>query len=149
MESPQMYWHIHHNVLAEFAIEPIEERIAYIKDTKPWGEIETRLRLMRPVQHKLSDPAFKEMSVAALALRDGEAAVIKVLARRFTILEWIGVFSKSDALNRAEKFRDIVYERYWNCFTDSLSEELEALHKLECPNCPWSRHTIFPDEQGL
>ena len=45
------YWHIHHEILCEVLAEPIENRIRYIRENKPKHEIETRLRLMRPVKH--------------------------------------------------------------------------------------------------
>jgi hypothetical protein len=27
----------------------------------------------------------------------------------------------------------------------NYKQEIEELHKLECPNCPWDGHTIFPE----
>ena len=47
-----MFWHIHHDVLCEYSAN-IDERIAYIKKEKPQHEIETRLRLLRPVKGEL------------------------------------------------------------------------------------------------
>lgn len=84
------YWHVHHEVLFEALTEPIENRIQYIKNNKPAHEIETRLRLMKPIQ--------------------GRA--------------------------RAE------YEKVRN----RAFKKIEALHKIQCPNCPWDGKTIFPNE---
>ena len=47
----QYYWHVHHKVLCEALIEPIQNRIDYIRSSKPKDEIETRLRCMTPVLH--------------------------------------------------------------------------------------------------
>ena len=129
MEALQMYWHIHHNVLAEFAIEPIEERIAFIKAEKPIEQMETRLRLMRPVRHELSGPAFE----AALIYYNSMSALKK---------------TKPDKHGRelASKLRKIVNEALigYHEHRGTFYEELEVLHKLECPDCPWDGETIFP-----
>jgi hypothetical protein len=46
-------WHVHHDKLVEPLTEPFEVRVAYIKANKPEEEIETRLRLMKPVRGHL------------------------------------------------------------------------------------------------
>ena len=46
-------WHIHHQILLEPLLEPIESRIAYIKANKPANEVPTRLKLLRPVKGPL------------------------------------------------------------------------------------------------
>jgi hypothetical protein len=53
------YWHIHHDVLCESLREPIEARIAYIKENKPQDERETRLRLLKPVLGALPTPVLE------------------------------------------------------------------------------------------
>jgi hypothetical protein len=45
----EYHWHIHHEKLFEAQTEPIENRIAYIKENKPKAEVETRLRLLHKV----------------------------------------------------------------------------------------------------
>src|SRR3972149_4661141 len=42
-DGVQMYWHIHHQQLAEPLTEPLKNRIAYIKKDKPKDEIKLRL----------------------------------------------------------------------------------------------------------
>src|SRR3990167_10022876 len=44
------YWHIHHDIFAEPLTAPIEKRIAFIKANKPKEEVETRLRLLKPIK---------------------------------------------------------------------------------------------------
>ena len=51
MQELEFYWHLHHKVLCEALTEPIQNRISYIRSTKPKGEVETRLRCMKPVLH--------------------------------------------------------------------------------------------------
>ena len=53
MTDSPLYWHIHHDILLEPLTEPIENRIQFIKVNKPKNEVETRLRLMKPVRGKL------------------------------------------------------------------------------------------------
>ena len=48
-----IWWHVHHEVLWELLTEPIANRINYIKENKPKDEVETRLRLLKPVLGKL------------------------------------------------------------------------------------------------
>ena len=55
MTDSPLYWHIHHDILAEPLTEPIENRIRFIKNNKPYHEFETRLRLMKPVRGKLPE----------------------------------------------------------------------------------------------
>lgn len=154
MNAPQMYWHIHHDVLAEFAEESIEERVAYIKDRKPANEIETRLRLMRPVQHELSGPVFGEFLEAAISLQDSQAAAEKARAEHYTILERIRRLYGRGSLDKAAKLLDLACTRYqgnklalrYGYPNESPRREFEALHRLECPGCSWNGSTIFPDK---
>ena len=125
-----MYWHIHHDVLAEFAIAPIEERIAFIRANKPAREIEMRLRLMRPVQHKLFGPALE----AALAYRDGMIAIRKARIHWHTACDLQGSLFESRTIYTKHKL--------------ALCTELVALHKSECPGCSWNGKTIFPDKSA-
>ena|SRR3990167_2334025 len=53
MTQPLFYWHIHHNKLCELLIEPLKERIAFIKKDKPKEEVSLRLKLLKPVKGKL------------------------------------------------------------------------------------------------
>lgn len=99
------YWHIHHEQLAEFATEPIENRIQYIKGEKPEREIETRLRLLKPMSAK----AKKLLEV------------------------------RNAARVEADKVRNAVWLQADN--------PLEAIHRIECPDCPWDGRTIFPTEE--
>ena len=53
MTKLQFAWHIHHDVLLESLIEPFENRVKYIKESKPRGERKLRLRLFKTVKGEL------------------------------------------------------------------------------------------------
>ena len=52
-DATDFWWHVHHEVLVEYLTEPVRARINYIKSDKPKHEIETRLRLLKPVLGKI------------------------------------------------------------------------------------------------
>ena len=110
MTAPTFYWHVHHQNLCEMLTEPVENRIAYIKANKPKSEIETRLRLLKPVQHPERLPAEWV-----------EAHQKWVEAYK----KWVEAYKKRGA---DQKFRS----------------QIEALHREECPDCPWDGKTILP-----
>ena len=147
----QFYWHIHHTRLLETLTEPIENRTAYIKANKPTEEIPTRLRLMKPVRGKLPDTLTK----AAVAY--SKVWVTHRKARVTRDKTWV-------ALNKAW----VAYDKAWAAYAKAQAAfyrarvalnkagvainkteatyqpEIEALHLLECPDCPWDGATIFP-----
>ncbi len=140
------YWHIHHEVLLEFADEPIENRFAYIKDEKPQHEIKTRLRLLRPVQGELPEEvtdAWKALADSGKAWADaGKALDDAGKAWADALKAW------ADALKALDDVRK-VWADARKAWADALarhSEEINALHKAECPDCPWDyeQKTIFP-----
>jgi hypothetical protein len=47
---PIYYWHVHHGKLVERLYEPVRFRIDYIRACKPTDQVDTRLRLLKPVQ---------------------------------------------------------------------------------------------------
>jgi hypothetical protein len=53
------YWHIHHEILVEKAIEPIQKRIDYVKNTK--DHVETRLKLMTSVKDTKFMEAYEQI----------------------------------------------------------------------------------------
>ena len=91
-------------IIIEPLIEPIEERIAFIKDHKAKVEIETRLRLMRPVVGQLP------------------AAYLQA---------WAAYKSAGAAYGGTRAATEV---------------EIEALHRHECPDCPWDGRSIFPKD---
>lgn len=126
-------WHIHHsNYKLEVLTEPIEVRKEYIRNCKPSCEVDTRLRLLKVVQ---GTPP--QMLVEAHdTLTEARKAYDKAYDKAYK------VFGKAcDTLTKACKAYDKVYR--------ACSKEIDALHKLECPDCPWDekQKTIFPTEE--
>mgnify|MGYP001604131148 CR=1 FL=1 len=103
-------WHIHDDQLLDFLSEPIENRIAFIKESKLPSEVPLRLRLLKKVKGKLP------------------AAYVKASA----------------AYDKAYTAYDKASAAYDKAYDDYLPE-IEALHKKECADCPWSseQQTIF------
>ena len=111
------YWHIHHDTLCEPLTDPLENLLSYIKSEKPEDEIETRLRLIKPVKGKLPEEWMDARAayVQAWKVRGGRAWAAYV--RAWKVCDQAGKVCKP---------------------------QIEALHKIECPDCPWNGSTIFP-----
>lgn len=125
------YWHIHHEVLLEFATEPIENRIAYIKAKKPADEVPIRLRLLHEVKGKLPLRVVR----ARAACNKAEAAYNK--AEVSYNKAWADYDKAMVAFDKAEA-----------AYNKALSSKaIQALHAKECPNCPWDGTTIFPEKK--
>lgn len=124
MTRIKWYRHIHHNILVEPLTEPIENRIEFIREQKPAGEIELRLRLMKPVRGKLPK------------------AVIKAYAA------WDKACDKAcDKAGKAGAAWDKACDKAYAAWDKALADNMpaiEALHKKECPGCPWNGKSIFP-----
>jgi len=126
------YWHIHHDVLLEFT-DNIQERIDYIKATKPEHEVSERLRWMTPVKGRLPARLVK----AGAAYVKAGAAYVK--ARDACDGAWYAHVKARDACDKA-----------WYAYVkarDACDNDIEALHAKEHPDCPWTlggQHTIFP-----
>jgi hypothetical protein len=117
-------WHCHHETLCEWDSEPRETRIAYIRSDKPACEHELRLRLYQPMSAK----------------------GVKLLAEYEKV--------KQAAWAEYEKVEQPAWAEYKKVEQAALAEykkvkqaalaALEALHEIECPNCPWNGLSIFP-----
>lgn len=127
-------WHIHHNTLCERAGDSLADRAAYVRDNKPEYEIPTRLRLMRPVLNGKAESMWKFYNAAC-----GEAQKL----------------CGGAACGETWKFYNAACAEAWKLrggaacgeaqkLYDEARKPLEALHAVECPNCPWDGTTIFP-----
>ena len=116
-------WHVHHDVLIEPLTEPIEVRQEYIRRYKPEHEIETRLRLLKPAVGPL--PAAYAKKAWAAYDKKARAAYAKKAWAAYDKKAWAA------------------YEKAWAAY----APEIEALHAIECPDCPWDGSSIFPTEQ--
>ena len=119
------FWHVHHELILEWC-HGYNERVEYIRTRKPKKEIDVRLRLFKAVKGELSKEVI-------------EAWKAQIEARK--------------AYDEAWKDYDEAWKAYIemrNIFQEILlknKKEIEALHALECPNCPWDGKTIFPEEK--
>jgi len=118
------YWHVHHEQLWEWCYD-YDERVAYIRAEKPAGEVELRLRLMQPVR------AVPERMQRAYA--EWERAVA----------EWERAYAERE---QAVAERERAYAQWKRAYAE-CAPEMEALHALECPDCPWKNGTIFPEKK--
>jgi len=141
-----MFWHIHHNRLVEWS-DNIDERIDYIKEKKPANEIETRLRLMKRVKGKLPKEFVKAEKARSKAWHKAD----KAWEKRYETFEracksyiywkpdaWEKTYETLErACNAWEKAQDKA-DNAWN----KHRAEIEALHKIECPNCTWDGEKV-------
>ena len=128
--KPRAYWHIHHDVLVEYTTAPIEERIRYIQGHKPPEEVAVRLRLLKPVVGELPE-SFAAAAKSLDAAEKASDAARQTLddARKALAAAW-------KALDDAWKALDATRL--------ACADEIEKLHRNECPDCPWDGKTIFP-----
>lgn len=128
--APGLYWHVHHLRLAEWCFD-YQRRVDYIRAQKPAREIKLRLRLFQPVK---APPAPLVKAVAAY----GKAWATYDKA-------WVAYDKASAAYDKALA----AYEKAKAAYDRVISEhmpELEGLHKIECPGCPWDGRSIFSGE---
>ena len=135
----RLYWHIHHQELLEPAVEPIKNRIEYIKAEKPKDEQELRLKLLRPVRGKLPEAMLiaakpfvkvaRAYSRAAKAYYNPRAAIDGPEAIR----------------EREARVIQVAAQRVFKSLVEKNMPEIIALHDKECPKCPWNGKTIFPE----
>ena len=125
--TTEFAWHVHHNLLVEPLRKPIKNRIKYIKQHKPKEEQAQRLALLKPVLGALPDSVVKAGADLVIAQTDYEKAYEKARVH-------YGAYYL-----RYEKAKAAYEEIY-----EEQQLAIEALHKLECPDCPWDGETIFP-----
>src|SRR3972149_6552883 len=129
-----LYWHINHDKLFDFLIEPPEYRIADIRNHKPKDEVTLRLQLMKPVKN-----LPKKLIEAGQKFIEADYKVYEV-AQKLDETRY-----KRDG---AEHKRDEARQEFGKVSLEILPE-MEELHKIECPNCPWNGKTIFPEKEPI
>jgi hypothetical protein len=158
-----LFWHIHHDKLLE-ASNDIDDRIDYIKRCKPKDEIETRLRLLQPVKGALPEDVVSCLESVLLArdkwdetrkaLDDANDEFRKVehdfLHATFNSAERVPMLQAQTALDSArhDYYKAMAtYDIASHALNTAIykhEKEFRAMHKAECPNCPWNGLTIFP-----
>ena len=151
--------HIHDEVPAEYLTEPIENRIAYILNTKPRKEQALRLRLMRPV----TAPAWAEYEkVTASAQAEYEKVTASAQAEYKKVrAPALAEYEKVTASAQAEykKVRAPAWAEYEKVTASAQAEYKKvrapawaeykkvtaSVHQAICPtpDCPWDGRSIF------
>ena len=126
------YWHVHHHILIEYCYD-YEERATFIKNYKPKDEIETRLRLFKPVKGKLPKDLIK------IGRKCDKAR-----------LKWDEAERK---LDEADRKYDEAKRKYYEAvrkYDEILKKHkpfLEKLHKKECGCKEWNgEELVFKEE---
>ena len=156
--TERMYWHGWHNQLCAY-LDP-EARAQEIRETKPGEELPTRFRLMQPVRGRL--PAAVVSTSRAFFRAQAKFGLTRArydLARA----KFSQPCAKYDLpgakyeqarvkVNRAWGKHELAWgkrEQAWGKREQAWGKyapQIEALHKLECLDCPWDGKTIFPKE---
>ena len=132
-------WHVRHKNLYGWCFSE-EGRKAYIRQHKPIEEQETRLRLMKRIIGPIPPMLIrlcKEASIAGRALDAAQKTRLKARGGSWGVQEtydktlqtWLAV---------QEKLRSV---------QEICQPEMERLHAVECPDCPWNGETIFPGSE--
>ena len=151
------YWHVHHDVLVEYCYD-YDERRRYIANQKPEAERELRLRLFQKVRGNLPkayvevwkayDETCKVYNEACKVYY--EACKVREEAYQAHNEAWKAREEAYQAHNEALKVREEAWnvcDEAWKAYKEACKacvSEIETLHALECPDCPWDGKTIFP-----
>lgn len=139
-ENVQFAWHIHHDILIEPLLEPIEKRRRFIRKYKSVSEHELRLRLLQPVRGQLPERVVETGRTYAKANKEA-GRLSKIYNETYRKAGVSCVRAKSDYMTAELAFNDS-REAYGNACQD-YKAELGELHGQECPDCPWDGKTIF------
>src|SRR3989304_5808430 len=145
MTTYKPYWHIHHkDFLLEWS-DDIQERIDFIQAEKPKHEVEIRLRLLKPVQGALPPKLVKAGDARDKAYdANAKARDAYDKARDAFVKARVAYAKAGDAFVKA-KAAFVKAKAAYNKAYDECLPQIEALHALECPDCPWNGTTIFPE----
>lgn len=117
------FWHVHHDLVVEWCHD-YDERSNYIRNSKPNHEKELRLKLFKPVEGTLPGEVIKASQAYAQALQNFDKANQSCdFQARLTFVQARQAFDRALKRNMPA---------------------INALHVVECPDCPWNRYTIFP-----
>jgi len=156
-DGPPMWaWHIHHTELVEVLIEPVASRVAWICDSKDPAEIPRRLERLRPVLGELPEAVaeagrglIEAVKVCRAAREAHEAYIIKACnGNRIPPNEIWKVLGEPTRRYRYSEALTALDKAGWayDKAREAHAKELEALHTVECPNCPWDgKRLVFPE----
>ena len=151
MKQKGMFWHVHHDRLLEYCYS-YDERVVYIEEHKPADEVETRLRLFKPVKGKLPEAvikAFVACDKAYVARDKADAACDKAYVARDkayvaydkAYAAWLkanAAWLKADVACRKAYVARVKADAACRKAIQDNMVEIEALHTKECLDCPWN-----------
>jgi hypothetical protein len=145
-------FHIHDVILCERTNEPIENRIAYILNSKPIGEQALRLRLCRPVPKDYAGDlvtisnAYDEVLVTA---SKAYTTARKTYDEAITLTRVMAHKAYNEAIAPT---RVTAHKAYDKALTLTRITAHKAYNEAAAPahakicvkGCPWNGRTIFP-----
>ncbi|MEK7151581.1 MAG: hypothetical protein AAB784_02630 [Patescibacteria group bacterium] len=143
MQKTGFFWHVHHRKLIEWCFD-YTERATYIKNSKPENERTLHLRLFKPVIGSLPEEVTK-------------AGQVYIQAKRAYDQAWQAYYDRTrqayDPARQAYYQAKRAYNQAWQVYIQAEqvyeralkdnTQVINALHLIECLNCPWNGHTIF------
>ena len=151
-------FHCHHDVLVEW-VENYDERVEYIKATKPVDEQELRLRLFQMIPADKLSGELAKLLEARDKVYETYTASIKAANKANETLSrrWEARDEIPEIRNKAWQDNDKAWENrretrlsYLTALEDykqlweTCQPEFVKLHEVLCPDCPWDGETIFP-----
>jgi hypothetical protein len=136
MAAKQMIWHAFHaGSLCQY--EDYDKRLVFIERNKPPHELSIRVQLMKRVVGKLPPDFVKACEVAR------EAWKVARETREAREIAWKALEAREaqEAAWKALKAREAAYKKH--------KLEIERLHVIECPDCPWDGATIFSNTEEV
>lgn len=134
-------FHVHHDKPVERLIEPLEKRIAYIKEVKPKKEQATRLRLIHIVKDQ--DGINKAYKVREAEMEKPNETYRRALDKLDKAWE-VGEIKSNEFYYMERKKVDETCERERKKVDEAFESAILPIHAKECKDCPWDGKTIFP-----
>lgn len=129
--SAKQAWHLHHEKLFETLTEPAANRIDYVLWQKPSNEVETRLRLFRPVRMPAASPTPASSSSASQLSALSNIRYYADILKGAKLASFASFLTALGSLEKEVK--------------TPKPPDMNQLHREQCdPHCPWDGNTIFP-----
>ena len=148
-------FHVHHDMLVEFCTD-YDDRVDYIKEHKPEGEQELRLRLFKLIPVERLPVALNKAWEAHDKAREAYDKVRESLykARESLYKAWESRNKAREAYDKVREANHKVREAYDKVreSNDKALKDYESdfiqLHNELCPNCSWNGYSIFSNKEG-
>ncbi len=149
-------FHCHHDILVEY-VHDYDERVKFIKTSKPKKEQSLRLRLFQLIP---DEKVLGKDSPQGEAYYKAREAYYKVEEAYYKA--WEAYYKARVAYNKARVVYNKAWEAYYKveeayykawvaydkateAYLEKYQGEIEKLHKELCPDCPWNGKSIFKE----